>query len=42
MSEIFITFIALGILIVVQFLVIDSHLDRLEKKINDLKENRNA
>lgn len=38
MSETFVTFIALGILIVVQFFVIDSHLDRLEKKINDLKE----
>lgn len=38
MSEEFLTFILLGIIILVQFLVIDGHLDRLEKKIDKLKE----
>ena len=38
MSETFVDFVLTGILIVIQFLILDSHLDRLEKKINDLKE----
>lgn len=38
MSETLFTFILLGVIIVVQFLIIDSHLDRLEKKIDALKE----
>lgn len=38
MSEEFLTFILLGIIILVQFLVIDSHLDSIEKKIDKLKE----
>lgn len=39
MSEAFLTFILLGLIILVQFLVLDSHLDRLEEKIDKLKEN---
>lgn len=38
MSETFVDFVLTGIFIVIQFLILDSHLDRLEKKINDLKE----
>lgn len=38
MSETFVNLIALGIIIVVQFLILDSHLDRLENKIDKLKE----
>lgn len=42
MSETFFTFVLLGIIIVVQFLILDSHLDRLEEKINELKENKDV
>lgn len=38
MSETFLTFILLGIIIVIQFLILDSHLDRIEQKIDKLKE----
>ena len=38
MSETFFTFVLLGIIIVVQFLILDSHLDRIENKIDKLKE----
>ena len=37
MSETFFTFILLRVIILVQFLVLDSHLDRLEEKIDKLK-----
>lgn len=38
MSEVFLNFVLLGIIILVQFLVIDGHLDRIEEKIDKLKE----
>lgn len=38
MSETFVDFVLTGIFIVVQFLVLDSHLDRIENKIDKLKE----
>ena len=41
MSETFVTFILLGIIVLVQFLVIDGHLDCIEKKIDELKETEN-
>ena len=37
MSELFLTFILLGVIILVQFLILDSHLDQIEKKIDELK-----
>lgn len=37
MSEVFLTFVLLGVIILVQFLVLDSHLDRIEEKIDKLK-----
>jgi len=40
-SEIFVEFVFTGILIVEQFLVIDSHLDSIEKKIDKLKGDKN-
>lgn len=38
MSETFFIFILLGIIIVIQFLILDSHLDSIENKIDKLKE----
>lgn len=38
MSETFFTFILLMIIIVIQFFIIDSHLDEIEKKIDKLRE----
>lgn len=38
MSETFVDFVLTGIFIVIQFLILDSHLDSLEKKIDELKE----
>lgn len=38
MSETFVTFIELGIITTVQFFIIVSRLDSLEKKIDELKE----
>lgn len=40
MSELFLTFILLGVIILVQFLILDSHLDQIEKKIDKLKEDK--
>ncbi len=40
MSETFVAFIGLGLITTVQFFLISSHLDRLEKKINKLKGER--
>ena len=37
MSETFFTFILSMIIIVIQFFIIDSHLDEIEKKINKLE-----
>lgn len=41
MSETFIAFIGLGLITTMQFFIISSQLDRLEQKINKLKENGN-
>ena len=38
MSETFLTFVLLGIITTLQFFIIDIHLDRIEKKIDKLKE----
>ena len=38
MSETFVSFVLLGIITTVQFFIISSQLDRLEKKIDKLKE----
>ena len=40
MSETFFTFVLLGIITTVQFFIIDNHLDRIEKKIDKLKESK--
>ena len=42
MSETLFTFMLLGSLTTLQFVIIESHLDKLEKKINALKEKDNV
>ena len=41
MSEAFVTFMGLGIITTVQFYIIVGRLDRLEEKIDKLKEKQN-
>ena len=40
MSEVFISFMGLGLIIIVQFIIVVNRLDRLEQKINALKEDQ--
>ena len=42
MSEVFIAFMGLGLITTLQFIIVVNRLDRLEQKINALKENDNG
>lgn len=37
MSETFVNFVALGLIVTVHFIIVVNRLDRLEEKINELK-----